>query len=401
MNRILSIRTLAEARRELTKVQVSSQGIEVMAPKAMGTVIKLAGVQVGAANILKQEMLSLGGDAAVARGVVNGKTEISDLLLLGNPDKIRKLLIKLQSQSIFGLKDIREDLQKLYEILVAGPAFRELSIRGKNLRLDEVKIIGILNLTPDSFSDGGSFLETEKAVQQALKLTEEGADVIDVGGESTRPGSQAVSAEEESGRVIPVIRMIRQASQVPVSIDTCKAVVAREAIAAGAGMINDISALRFDADMINVLREHPDVPVVLMHMQGIPRNMQDNPFYHDTITEILDFLKERIDFCLKAGIAENRIIIDPGIGFGKRQEDNLLILNKLAEFHSLGVPVLVGASRKSFIGRIYPSSPQERLAGSLAAAARAVVEGVQLLRVHDVLMHKQFIQTLQAIGDQI
>ncbi|MBN1948765.1 MAG: dihydropteroate synthase [Candidatus Cloacimonetes bacterium] len=401
MNRFLSIRTLAEARLELARVQVSSEGIEVMAPKALGTVIKLTGVQVGAANILKQEMLSLGGDAAVARGVVNGKTEISDLLLLGNTDKIRKLLRKLQPQSIFGLKEIREDLQKQYDILVAKPAVRELNIRGKNLTLDKVKIIGILNLTPDSFSDGGNFLDPEQARQQALKLVDEGADIIDVGGESTRPGSQAVSAEEESRRVIPVIRMISQACQVPVSIDTCKAGVAREAIAAGAGMINDISALRFDADMINVLRDNPDVPVVLMHMQGIPRNMQDKPFYHDTITEILDFLKERIDFCLNSGIELNRIIIDPGIGFGKRQEDNLLILNKLAEFHSLGVPVMVGASRKSFIGRIYPSSPRERLAGTLAAAARAVEDGIQLLRVHDVLIHKQFVLTLNSIRDQI
>ena len=398
MNRILSIQNIEEAARELNKINVSSQGVKVMAPKAIGLAIKLENVKLGAANILKQEMLSIGGDAAVARGVVEGKEKISDVILLGNVDKIKKIIQKLEFQTIFGLREIKADLEKMLEqILKISP--RTLNCNGKEILLDKTRIIGVLNVTPDSFSDGNEFFNPEEAVEHAHRLIDEGADIIDIGGESTRPGAEEIDVQTEIQRVIPIIEKL--SGKVPISIDTYKAEVAEAAIQAGASIINDISALRFDKSMINVLKRYKHIPIILIHMQGTPRTMQKNPFYEDTIKEILSFLKERIDFCISNGISMERILIDPGIGFGKRHSDNLLILKKLKEFHCLNVPIVLGASRKSFIGRIYDSTPKERLAGSLAATALAFQHNIHFVRVHEVKEHKQLLQTLEKVGEAI
>lgn len=396
MNRILNISNLQDARSELQKIKVSSQGVEVMAPKFLKMSVKLTNVHVGAANILKQEMLSIGGDAAVARGVVNGIEKISDVILLGNTDKINKLIKKLENQSIFGLTEIRHDLKKLLSIRLVNEK-QILKVGEKIIDLSSPKIMGILNVTPDSFSDGNKFLDTEKAVKKALQMIEEGADFIDIGGESTRPGAQKVELQEELDRVIPVIKKIRQKSDIPISIDTYKSEVAEAALAAGADLINDISALRFDEKMIEILQYNKSVPVILMHMLGTPQTMQKEPFYNDVIEEIIEFFQERIEYCIANGIDISRIIIDPGIGFGKRQEDNLEILEKLSEFKCFGVPVLLGASRKSFISRIYPSEAGERLEGSLAAAALGLEAGANIFRVHDVKAHKRFLQVWQQV----
>ena len=397
VNRILQIKNITDAQAELQKIGVSTQGIVVMASKALDLVIKLTNVKVGAANILKQEMLSIGADAAVARGVVEGSVPQSDVILLGNADKIKKLIAKLEHQTIFGLPQIKEDLKKfLFQTVGEHP--KKINFRGFEITFDETKIMGILNVTPDSFSDGGDFLTKEKAVNHALKMIADGADIIDIGGESSRPGAKKISQAEELNRIIPVISALREKTEIPISVDTYKAKVAEKAISAGASMINDISALRFDNNIIAVLQKHKDVPVVLMHMQGTPENMQTNPFYEDTVEEILEFFRERIDFCVSNGIAAERIIIDPGIGFGKRQEDNLIILKKISEFRSLGVPVLLGASRKSFIDRIYESSPAERLEGSLAVTALAHENQVEIVRVHDVKEHRNLMRVLSEIG---
>ncbi len=396
MNRILSIYSLQDARRELEKIKVSSQGVEVMAVKTVGLSIKLTDIKLGAANILKQEMLSIGGDAAVARGVVNGKLEISDVILLGNLDKIKKLVEKLDHQTIFGLPKIKQDLIKSIDRL-ENPHSKILNCNGIQLELNDTKIIGILNVTPDSFSDGNKYLDTEKAVERALEMIGEGADIIDIGGESTRPGAEKVDAETEIERVIPIIKELRKHSDIPISIDTTKAEVAKEAMQAGASILNDISALKFDANMIKVLQNFPQVPVILMHMQGTPEKMQENPYYEDVIEELLDFFEERINFCEENGILRERIIIDPGIGFGKRQEDNLVILKKISEFKCLGVPILLGASRKSFIGNIIDSRPTERLSGSLAAAAYAFQNDIEIIRVHDVQEHRRFLKVMKEI----
>lgn len=396
MNRILTINNLEDARRELKKIKVSSQGIEVMAPKCLGMSIKLTNVHIGAANILKQEMLSIGGDAAVARGVVNGIEKCSDVILLGNADKIKKLIKKLDHQEIFGLPKIKQDLQKMLNSKLKSDS-KMISLKHGEMDLNKLNIMGILNVTPDSFSDGSEFYDTGKAVEHAIQMEKEGADIIDIGGESTRPGAEKVIVQRELDRVIPVIEKIRRNSDIPISIDTYKSAVAKEALTAGADIINDISALRFDEKMIDVLKENPEVPVILMHMLGTPETMQKYPHYDDVIEEILAFFKERIEFCKEHEISESRIMIDPGIGFGKRQEDNLKILQKLAEFSCFGVPVLLGASRKSFIGKIYDSLPKERLVGSLATTAMALEYGINFIRVHDVKEHKRFAQVWQKI----
>ncbi|MBL7149465.1 MAG: dihydropteroate synthase [Candidatus Cloacimonetes bacterium] len=398
MNRVLLINDLEEAKKELTKIKVSSQGIEVMAPKALGLFIKLTQVHVGAANILKQEMLSIGGDAAVARGVVNGVVKTSDMILLGNANKIKKLINKLDHQTIFGLPKIRTDLESMLKN-VLGKQTTILDCNGKKLKLDSMKIMGVLNVTPDSFSDGNKFIRVDKAVDHAIQMMEEGADIIDIGGESTRPGAGKVDIPTELERVIPVIEELRKRIDIPISIDTNKAEVADKAIQAGASIINDISALRFDSGMIKVLQKYPDVPIILMHMLGTPQTMQEEPFYEDTIEEIMDFFQERIDHCVSNGINKSRIVLDPGIGFGKRQRDNLIILKKLYEFKTFGLPVQLGASRKSFIGKVYDSKPEDRLEGSLAATALAFQNGIDIVRVHDVKQHKLFMQTLQSIKD--
>lgn len=244
-------------------------------------------------------------------------------------------------------------------------------------------IMGVLNVTPDSFSDGGKFYSFEAALEQGLKMASEGADIIDIGGESTRPGSESVSLEEELSRVIPVIKELSQRTNLAISIDTYKAEVARQALDAGAHLINDISGLRFDPEMQKIASAY-QVPLILMHIQGVPRNMQENPVYKDVIKEICEYLQENINLALKAGVKEENIIIDPGIGFGKTFEHNLTILKNLTKFKVLNKPILIGVSRKSFIGKILDLPVEERLEGSLAALAYAILQGANIVRVHDV-----------------
>ncbi|RLC53564.1 MAG: dihydropteroate synthase [Candidatus Cloacimonadota bacterium] len=396
MNRILSIKNIDQAHAELAKIKVSSQGIEVMAPKCLGLSIKLTDVHIGAANILKQEMLSIGGDAAVARGVVNGVEKTSDVILLGNADKIKKLIKKLDHQSIFGLTEIRKALKRLISVPLQNTT-HHFSIGSSTMDFSQTRIMGILNVTPDSFSDGNKYLSVNEAVDHALQMVEDGADIIDVGGESTRPGAQKIDIQAELDRVIPVIEKIRKNSSIPISIDTYKSQVAEQAISVGANIINDVSALRFDKKMIELLKKNNKIPIIMMHMLGTPQTMQVEPYYDDVIEEILVFFEERLKFCRSNGIELDRIILDPGIGFGKRQQDNLQILNKLSEFKCFGVPVLLGASRKSFIGRIYDSNSEDRLAGSMAATALACEAGLQIVRVHDVKEQRRFLEVLKSV----
>ncbi|MBF0328641.1 MAG: dihydropteroate synthase [Nitrospirae bacterium] len=244
--------------------------------------------------------------------------------------------------------------------------------------------MGVVNTTPDSFSDGGLFLDKSKAVEQAFRLVEEGADIIDIGGESTRPGSEPVSVEEEIRRTAPVIEEIAAKIKVPVSIDTFKSETARAALEAGASIINDISGLRFDSEMAGVAAKY-GVPVILMHIKGRPKDMQDNPVYEALIPEIMDYLRESIDIAVKAGVPEGLLIIDPGIGFGKTFDHNLQILKNLKEFTLLNKPLAVGVSRKAFIGKILGGLPaSERLEGTASAVAIAIMNGANIVRVHDV-----------------
>ena len=244
-------------------------------------------------------------------------------------------------------------------------------------------IMGILNVTPDSFSDGGQFLNKNSAIGHALKMIEEGADIIDIGGESTKPFSSPVSLDEELSRVLPVIEDLRKETDVCISIDTTKSEVANQALEMGASIINDVSAMEFDEKMIGIALKF-DCPIVLMHMKGIPKNMQENPHYSSLISEIITYLNARIDFVLSKGIDRKKIIIDPGIGFGKSVENNFEIINKLNQFVDLGYPVMLGASRKSFIGITLDVPEDKRVEGSLAANIIGFQKGVSVFRVHDV-----------------
>lgn len=261
-----------------------------------------------------------------------------------------------------------------------------------NYTLDKSRpaIMGIVNVTPDSFSDGGRFVSPKAAIDHALRLVEEGADIIDIGGESTRPGAEPVSAEEELRRTIPVIEGLRRKSEIPISVDTTKSIVASRAIEAGADMINDISAGRFDPEMLP-LAAKTHVPICLMHMQGEPRTMQIAPHYNDLMGEIRSFLSDAIERALRCGIGRERIIIDPGIGFGKSAGDNLTILARLSELATLNAPILIGPSKKSFIGKVLGLELDKRLEATLATIAVAIDGGASLLRVHDVGPSRRFV----------
>jgi len=256
--------------------------------------------------------------------------------------------------------------------------------------------MGVLNVTPDSFSDGGKYFQREKAIARGLEMAREGADVIDVGGESTRPYSGRISSAEEMERVIPAIEALSKELSVPISIDTYKSDVAREALRSGASMINDVSALRFDPSMAS-LAGREGVPVVLMHMKGTPEQMQDNPTYDDLISEIRDFLREAIERAVAGGIRDDLIVVDPGIGFGKTYDDNLKILKEIEKLKGLGKPVMLGTSNKAFIGKILNKEPHERDTGTMATVAYAAMAGVHMVRVHNVKESVETVKVIEAI----
>ncbi|MEJ5299625.1 MAG: dihydropteroate synthase [Thermodesulforhabdaceae bacterium] len=269
--------------------------------------------------------------------------------------------------------------------------------RGRELALgDRTYVMGVLNVTPDSFSDGGKFYGIDRAVERAREIIDAGADIIDIGGESTRPFSDPITLEEELARTIPVIEAIREFSDIPISIDTTKAEVVKRAIAAGADIVNDVSALRFDPEMVKVVAEY-GVPVVLMHMLGTPKTMQQKPHYDCLFGEILGFLQERIEYAAKNSVAREQIIIDPGIGFGKTVTHNLRLIRDLAVFNTLERPILLGLSRKRFIGTVLNRSVEERELGTAVANTVGIIAGAHIVRVHDVAFQIDAIRMADAI----
>jgi dihydropteroate synthase len=258
--------------------------------------------------------------------------------------------------------------------------------------------MGVLNVTPDSFSDGGLFFDTEAAIAQGQALAAAGADIIDVGGESTRPFSDAVPVEQEILRVTPVVKELARCLSIPISIDTSKAEVARQAIAVGASIANDVSGLRLDPAMASVVADS-GVPVVVMHMKGTPKDMQADPVYADVVAEVRDFLADAVQRAEKAGIDRNKVIVDPGIGFGKTVRHNLLLIKNLSAFHALETPVLIGPSRKSFISKILGAGDEPREVGTQAAVAAAALQGVHIVRVHDVKRTQYTLNLIDAIRD--
>ncbi len=392
--RVLNLKNKRGIEEELEKIGVSREGRRILSQKANLYLIKLEGIPSQAANLLKQEMLSVSADAAVKKEVASFAVSKSDVLLIGTEAHYNKVVPRLRRQP-FGLFHISCQLEEILKNIKRERFI--LPLRDKQLDLAEkVAIMGILNLTPDSFYDGGKYTQKEKALIRVEEMVSHGADLIDIGGESTRPRATKVSAGEELRRIIPIIDKIKELFEIPLSVDTYKAQIAREAIEAGADMINDISGLRFDPEMKHVVAKNK-VLLVLMHIKGTPGDMQNNPYYDSLLGEIISYLRESIVIAKEAGIDEERIVIDPGIGFGKSARHNLEIINKLSELKSLGRPILIGVSRKSFIGNILNLPVQERLEGSLAATCLAVTHGARIVRTHDVKETRRAIDLTQAI----
>lgn len=272
-----------------------------------------------------------------------------------------------------------------------------LHLKNRDIDLEEkVVVMGVLNLTPDSFYDGGRYTREAQALRRVEEMIGEGADIIDVGGESVRPGAEPISLDEELSRVVPVIEKVRRLFSITISIDTYKAEVARQAIEKGAEMVNDISGLRFDPDLRKIVAGY-GVPLILMHIKGTPKNMQDNPRYHSLMEEIISYLRKSIKLAEESGVNPARIIVDPGIGFGKTTAHNLEILRRLEELKSLGKPILVALSRKSFIGNVLGLPQEECLEGGLAATSMAVSGGARIVRTHDVKPTRRAVDMVQAI----
>ena len=381
--RALNIKTRQEGLKEFEKIGATAAGSRIMVDKIFPISLKIKGINPLAANILKQEMLARGGDVATSRDSLMETGGKADVIIQGTVKSVRSLIGKIKQQP-FGLKTLSKDLECFIEKLDKNRKRKELIISKKEFNLDEdVLVMGILNVTPDSFYDGGYYFEKDKACRRAETIVKEGAHIIDVGGMSTRPGSLPVSLEEEVKRIIPVIEYISKNYDILVSADTYRSEAAGRAIDAGAHIINDISGFSMDSNMVKVIATS-GVSVVIMHIKGTPENMQKNPEYEDVVDEIYDYLEDRTNMAINSGIKPGKIIVDPGIGFGKNLEHNLEILNKVYEFRMLGYPVMVGASRKSFIGNILDLPAEERLEGSLAAAVCSVINGINILRVHDV-----------------
>ncbi len=271
-------------------------------------------------------------------------------------------------------------------------------VKDGSIQIDQPLIMGIVNITPDSFSDGGLFLSPKNAVRHGLELVDAGADILDIGGESTRPGAETVAFDDELERVVPVIRGLRAKTDIPISVDTYKAGVALAAVRAGATIINDVSALRFDRDMVEVVAES-GAGVVLMHMQGNPRDMQADPEYHDMTGEIMDFLGKQVEIALDGGVQAGQICVDPGIGFGKTLAHNLEIFRNMGRYLGLGYPLMIGPSRKSFIGKLLDDAPvEDRIEGTAAAVAASVLAGAHIIRVHDVKCMKRVARVAATLG---
>jgi dihydropteroate synthase len=375
--RAINIDNVVKAKYELTQIGADASGVKVMTPKAIHRVIKVEDVPVKAAVIIKQEMLSKGGEAAVSRGVGNFSVEISDVLMMGTVKQFNKVIAKLRAQP-FGLIKLAEMLCETINNLEVGCCNRELNCRGYNLTLGQRTIImGILNITPDSFSDGGQFFNLDIAVKHAIEMVELGADIIDIGGESTRPNAPPVSMEEELKRVIPALKKLVSVLNVPISVDTYKAEVARRALEEGAHMINDVWGLKADPDMAGVVARYDKVSLVLMHNQ---KGTQ----YNSMMDDVLDSLRKSADKAIAAGVKRENIVIDPGIGFGKDTDQNLETMHRLWELKTLGYPVLLAPSRKSMIGNILDLPVTDRVEGTAATVAFGISQGVDIVRVHDI-----------------
>lgn len=382
-----------EAKKVIEELGFDKSYIKQALGKYQFKLIKIHNLSAAQANIVKQTALSCGADAATHREVIVNKVEKSDILLAGSVNQIKIICKKLERQP-FKLSSIAKMINDKLEIKLSSLKIRETVF-------DWVKksyIMGILNITPDSFSDGGSYLAVDKAVEQTEKMIEAGADIIDIGGESTRPFSKEVSPDEELKRIIPVIKKLREIDKnIVISVDTRHSVVAKEAIEAGADIINDVSGFDFDEKMLKTVAEL-GVPVVIMHSLAEPEKMQINPEYSENVVDsVFKNLYGKIERAIEAGIKKENIIIDPGIGFGKTLEHNLALIKRVSEFQSLGCPILMGVSRKSVISNVIDSLPEDRDDATLALNSYLIANGTNIIRVHNVEKHYKPLKVLNKI----
>jgi len=384
--RVLNLTNHNDLAQELARIGVDSKAWDIFSAKLENLTIKIEHLPAGLANILKQTALALGADCAQHCQIITGRKKFSDVILFANLRQLERIGERLSYQPFSGGKLGKEIIG-----LVKRYRQKNLNLKIGNKIFDFTKrtyLMGILNITPDSFSDGGRYLDTGKAISRAEVIEAEGADLIDLGAESTRPGSKPITPKEELKRLIPVLKIIRKKLKIPISVDTYKSEVAKAVLSEGADMINDITGLNFDKQMPKIIAKF-DVPCIIMHIKGKPKSMQKNPHYKDTTAEIYDYLAQSMSQAQAGGINPKKIIIDPGIGFGKRLEDNYMILRRLSELKSLGRPIMVGPSRKSFIGLTLNLPVGERLEGTIAASVMAIMQGANFLRVHDVAQVKR------------
>jgi dihydropteroate synthase len=377
--RILEIDNLEQAYRELATVNCDKTGTSIMSYKAVFKIVKLECVQARDANLLKQTFLAKGGEVAVGKGTADLSVEYTDVLLCATLKQYKVALVQLKLQP-WGLPKIAEAIEQVLNCR-ESTSLRQYSWGQHNLSImpKRTLIMGILNVTPDSFSDGGQFNTMDTALRRVEDMIQNGADIIDIGAESTRPykGAEKISAEEELERLCPLLEKVLGISTVPVSVDTYKSSVAEEALKLGAHMINDIWGLQHDADMAKIVARY-DAPVVIMHNQ-------DSTYYEkDVMSEVCSFLRESINIGLKAGITFDKFIVDPGIGFGKTSKQNLTVMSRLEELQSLGCPILLGTSNKRFIGDVLELPVEDRLEGTGATIALGIMKGSNIIRVHDV-----------------
>lgn len=372
--RMINFKAIEQVEKHLFEMGVDIHGVKIMAPKALFQCIQLNEVPIKIAHILKQEMLSIGGEAAVARGVVDSSVALTSVLLMGTHRDYNKLIKKLKMQP-FKLPELGRQIGKL--IQNTQIQLKPLKMGQYTLPLGERTIVmGILNLTPDSFSDGGKFFDEGRAVDHALKMVEEGADIIDVGAESTRPGHIPVEAEEELQRLIPVLERLLKEVHVPISVDTYKAATAQKVLDMGVHIINDVWGLQRDSQLAHAVSSY-GVPIIVMHNQN-------GTEYDNFMGDVIAFLRKSIQIAEAADIASDKIIIDPGIGFGKTLEHNLEIMDRLDELKTLGKTILLGTSKKSMIGNILDLPVEERIEGTAATVALGIARGASIIRIHDV-----------------
>lgn len=356
---------------------------------------KIKNLRTPAANVLKQTALSKGADLAVSTHTVTCQKPYTDAILTATGKQTRLIIESLKEQ-YFGLKDVAQELETLLTTLKTSPP--PLLVRNTLFEWGKkTYLMGIINVTPDSFSDGGLHSDPEQALCSIAEMIRHGVDIIDIGGESTRPGAKAVDPKIQLERLLPVITQARKEfPSIVISVDTRSSEVARETLSVGADMINDVSGLTADQEMAKVIATF-DAPVILMHSSGPPETMQQNPTYTDVMDEIYTHLITQVEYALEAGIKREKIIIDPGIGFGKTMEHNLTLIQRAKEFKSLGYPVLYGASRKRFVGHLLESDSMGRDVGSAVIHALLAAQGVDILRVHNTEIHSQVVKVVDAI----